>query len=73
MMELLYRLRPVLNLVLTAVLLLALRKLIWCIRCLWRHSHGRPMPEPIPWLPRQSGRIFEAHIRGADEQQHDGR
>lgn len=56
-----------LKLLLIAVLLLLLRKLIWCLRWLWCYYHGKELPEEIPILPRQSGDVFEGHIRKPDE------
>lgn len=60
-----------LNLALVAILLLLLRKLFWCFRWLWCYHHGKETPEPITFLPRRSGRTFDAHVdqtgRGKEE------
>lgn len=45
------------------LLLLLLRKLLWCLRWLWRYSRGKELPPPISFLPVRSGRIFEEHLR----------
>lgn len=58
-----------LSLGLTILLVLLLRKLIWCLRWLWCYYHGKEAPEPISFLPQQSGRIFESHIRDAERQE----
>ena len=55
------------NAALIILLLLLLRKLIWCLRCLWCHYHGKPMPGPISFIPQQSGRVFERHLPQEDE------
>lgn len=52
-----------LNVLLAAVLLLLLRKLIWCLRWLWCYHHGRKTPEPISFFPRRSGETFDEHVR----------
>lgn len=60
-----------LNLLLVAILLLLLRKLIWCFRWLWCYHHGRKTPAPISFLPRRSGAAFDEHVdqtgRGKEE------
>ncbi len=60
-----------LNVLLAAILLLLVRKLIWCFRWLWCYRHGRQTPEPISFLPRRSGRTFDEHVdqtgRGKEE------
>ena len=53
--------KPV-NLALVIVLLLLVRKLIWCLRWLWCYYHGKEVPEPISFLPQQSGRVFDSHL-----------
>jgi len=53
------------------LLLLLLRKLIWCLRCLWCYYHGKEMPAPITFIPQQSGRVFDRHV--ADATQEDAR
>ena len=53
--------KPV-KLALVIVLLLLLRKLIWCLRWLWCYYHGKEVPDPISFLPQQSGRVFERHL-----------
>ena len=50
------------NAALIIVLLLLVRKLIWCVRWLWCYYHGREVPDPIGWLPAQSGRVFDRHL-----------
>ena len=50
------------NLLLIVLLLLLLRKLAWCLRWLWCYYHGKEVPEPISFLPQQSGRVFEGHL-----------
>ena len=52
-----------LNLFLVAVLLLLLRKLVWCLRWLWCWRRGRETPAPISFFPRRTGETFEGHIR----------
>ena len=54
------------NLVLIVILLLLVRKLVWCLRWLWCYYHGREVPEPISFLPQQSGRVFERHVQEAE-------
>ena len=51
-----------LSLGLLILLLLLLRKLLWCLRWLWCWRHGRSTPDPIPFLPRRSGAQFAEHI-----------
>ena len=58
-----------LNIFLTAALLLLLRKLVWCLRWLWCYYHGREVPDPISFLPRRTGEIFDGHIRGGEEEE----
>ena len=55
--------RELLSILLTALLLLLLRKLMWCLRWLWCYYHGKETPAPISFLPRRSGETFEGHIR----------
>ena len=57
-----------LNLGLTVLLLLLLRKLLWCLRWLWCYYHGKEVPAPISFLPQQTGRIFEHHIQEREEE-----
>lgn len=54
------------KLLLAVLLLLLLRKLVWCLRWLWCWHHGRETPEPIPFLPRRTGDTFRGHLRGGD-------
>lgn len=54
-----------LRILLIAALILLLRKLIWCLRWLWCYYHNKELPENISALPRQSGRVFEEHLRQA--------
>lgn len=56
------------NILLLALLLLLLRKLIWCLRWLWCYHHGREVPDPISFLPRRSGETFSGHFRGRDRE-----
>lgn len=55
------------RLALVIVLVLLVRKLIWCLRWLWCYYHGREVPDPIGFLPQQSGRVFERHVQSAKE------
>ena len=48
------------------VLLLLLRKLIWCLRWLWCWKHDRETPPPIGWLPSRDGGRFDAHMQKRD-------
>ena len=57
----------IVNAVLIIVLLLLVRKLVWCLRWLWCYYHGREVPEPISFLPQQSGRVFEGHLPHREE------
>ena len=59
----------VVNAALIIVLLLLLRKLIWCLRWLWCYYHGREVPEPIPFLPQQSGRVFDIHLHEENDKE----
>ena len=56
------------NILLLALLLLLLRKLIWCLRWLWCYHHGREVPDPISFLPRSSGETFSGHFRDRDRE-----
>ena len=56
-----------LNLFLVAVLLLLLRKLVWCLRWLWCYYHGKEPPTPISFLPRRTGEGFQGHIQRTKE------
>ena len=56
----------VFNVVGVIVLLLLLRKLIWCLRWLWCWKHGRETPPPIDWLPSRDGGRFDAHVQKFD-------
>ena len=53
----------VFNVIGVIVLLLLLRKLIWCLRWLWCWKHDRETPPPIGWLPSRDGGRFDAHMR----------
>ena len=44
-----------LNILLVALLLLLVRKLVWCLRWLWCYYHGKETPAPISFIPRQTG------------------
>lgn len=57
----------IVNLALIVLLLLLVRKLIWCLRWLWCYYRGLETPEPISFLPQQSGRVFDSHVRSAEE------
>ena len=57
-----------LNLLLAALLLLLLRKLVWCFQWLWCYYHGRETPAPISLFPRRTGETFEGHIRRDKEE-----
>ena len=53
-----------------ALLMLLVRKLIWCLRWLWCYYHGRPTPEPITFLPRHTRARFREHLKkDADEEE----
>ena len=56
-----------LNLAHLVLLGLLLRTLCWCLRRLGCWRNARPTPEPIPFLPRRSGRQFTEHIEREDE------
>ena len=56
-----------------ALLMLLVRKLIWCLRWLWCYYHGRPTPEPISFLPRRSGSVFNGHVDQTGRDQEEGR
>ena len=51
------------NILLIALLLLLVRKLIWCLRWLWCYYHGRETPAPISFFPRRTVETFEGHVR----------
>ena len=40
----------IIKLALWILLLLLVRKLVWCIRWLWCYRHGREVPEPISFI-----------------------
>lgn len=63
------KLLNLLKLFLLVLLLLLLRKLAWCLRWLWCYYHGKETPEPIAFLPRQSGDIFRGHLPGRDDEE----
>ena len=59
-----------LNIGLTLLLALLVRKLVWCLRWLWCYYHGREVPEPISFLPRRTGGTFRGHVdRATAEEQ----
>lgn len=60
-----------LQLALLVLLMLLLRKLLWCFRWLWCYYRGQETPEPISFLPRRSGRIFDGHVRRAGEEENE--
>ena len=56
------------NIIGIMILLLLLRKLIWCLRWLACWRRGTDTPAPIGWLPgRDSGR-FDAHVEKAERE-----
>lgn len=55
----------IINIALVVLLALLVRKLIWCLRCLWCYYHGREMPAPITLIPQRSGRVFDRHVADA--------
>lgn len=59
------------SLLLLVLLILLARKLVWCLRWLWRYCRGRETPDPIPFLPRRAGRNFEEHVRQARAENED--
>mgnify|MGYP007085222487 FL=1 len=59
----------VFNVVGVIVLLLLLRKLIWCLRWLWCWKHDRETPPPIDWLPNRDGGRFAAHVEEHDKEE----
>lgn len=59
----------VINVALVVLLVLLLRKLIWCLRWLWCYHHDRELPEPITFLPQQSGRVFERHLGQEEDEE----
>ena len=58
-----------LNILLVALLLLLVRKLVWCLRWLWCYYHGQETPAPISFLPGRTGETFEGHVHQAREKQ----
>jgi len=59
------------NAALILVLVLLVRKLIWCLRWLWCYYHGQEVPDPIGWLPTQSGRVFDRHLPPEEQEEPD--
>ena len=57
------------NILLIALLLLLVRKLIWCLRWLWCYYHGQETPAPISFLPRRSGETFAGHIQKPEDEE----
>ena len=57
------------NILLVALLLLLVRKLIWCLRWLWCWYHGQETPDPISFLPGRTGETFEGHVRQARDEE----
>ena len=57
-----------LNILLVVLLLLLVRKLIWCLRWLWCYYHDKETPAPIPFFPRRTGETFDGHVRQAREE-----
>ena len=60
-----------LNVIGVIVLILLLRKLVWCLRWLWCWRHGRETPAPISFLPGRTGETFEGHIWQARNDEED--
>ena len=60
------------NVALILVLVLLVRKLIWCLRWLWCYYHGQEVPDPIGWLPAQSGRVFDRHLPQEETEEKEG-
>ena len=50
------------NALLVAILVLLVRKLIWCLRWLWCYYHDREVPKEISFLPRRTDNVFEDHL-----------
>lgn len=59
----------VIRLALAILLLLLLRKLLWCLRWLWCYYHDKEVPAPISFLPQRSGSIFEGHLPCEDDKE----
>ena len=59
------------NILLIALLLLLVRKLVWCLRWLWCYYHGKETTDPISFFPRRTGETFDGHLRQAREEQED--
>lgn len=57
------------SVLLIALLLLLVRKLVWCLRWLWCYYHGRETPAPISFLPRRTGETFDGHIQRRDKEE----
>lgn len=57
------------NILLVALLLLLVRKLIWCLRWLWCYYHGQETPAPISFFPRRTEETFDGHVYQAREKQ----
>ncbi len=55
------------NILLVALLLLLVRKLIWCLRWLWCYYHGKETLAPISFFPRRTGEGFQGHIQRTRE------
>lgn len=51
---------------LVLLLVWLVRKLFWCLRWLWCHAHGKPLPPEPRGLPQQSGRVFDGHLETAE-------
>lgn len=59
----------IINIVLIALLLLLVRKLVWCLRWLWCYYHGKDTPEPISFIPHRTGEAFDRHIQRGNEEE----
>lgn len=57
------------NAALILVLVLLVRKLVWCLRWLWCYYHGREVPDSISWIPMQSGHVFDSHLPDREEKE----
>ena len=59
----------VVNALLVAVLVLLVRKLVWCLRWLWCYYHDLEVPREISFLPRRSDTVFEDHLPRQDKEE----
>lgn len=63
------QLLKIINIFGVLTLLLLGRKLLWCLRWLWRWKQGRETPAPIGWLPSRDGGRFNAHVEQRSEEE----